>query len=73
MLAIKKVAITPIPKTEGKIIDSFDTTDDKRTNAPSARATKEYIDKNLPKIYTGTEAPSADLGKNGDIYFQVNS
>lgn len=73
MKKIKKVAATPLPKNEGKIIDSFDTSDDKTTNAPSARATKDYIDANLPKIYTGTGEPASTLGKNGDIYFQVKN
>ena len=78
MITIKKVAVTPLPENEGKIIDSFDTTDDKRTNAPSARATKDYIDTSVntiinSKILSGTADPSSSLGQDGDIYFQYES
>ena len=38
MRYMKKVGVTPIPENEGKIIDSFNTTDDKHTNAPSLNA-----------------------------------
>lgn len=45
MISIKKVSVTPLPEnTTGEIIDSFDTTDDKHTNAPSINASKNYID-----------------------------
>lgn len=38
MKTIKKISVTPLPKNEGKIIDSFNTTDDKHINAPSIDA-----------------------------------
>ena len=43
MITIKKVASATIPKTSGTIIDSFDTTDDKHTNAPSIAAVNNKI------------------------------
>lgn len=43
MIAIKKVASATIPKTSGTIIDSFDTTNDKHTNAPSIAAVNEKL------------------------------
>lgn len=44
MFCIKKVSATPLPKNEGKIIDSFNTQDDKRKNAPSLHAVQEKLD-----------------------------
>jgi len=38
MRYIKKIGVTPMAKNEGKIIDSFDTSDDKHINAPSLQA-----------------------------------
>lgn len=38
MKAIKKVAVTPVQVNNGTIIDSFNTSDDKHTNAPSLNA-----------------------------------
>jgi len=38
MKTIKKVAVTPVTPNTGDIIDSFNTTDDKHTNAPSINA-----------------------------------
>lgn len=67
MIAIKKVAATPLPQNEGKIVDSFNTTDDQTKIAPSARATKDYIDS---RIISGTTPPSNNMGKDGDIYLQ---
>lgn len=34
---IKKVSVSPLPRNEASVIDSFDTTDNKRINAPSLR------------------------------------
>ena len=44
MKAIKKVAVTPVADNIGTIIDSFNTTDDKHTNAPSINAVNNRID-----------------------------
>lgn len=38
MKFIKKIQVTPLPKNKGKIIDSFDSSDDKHSNAPSLHA-----------------------------------
>lgn len=38
MKLLKKVSSVPLPQTEGQIIDSFNTSDDHHTNAPSLNA-----------------------------------
>ena len=44
MKYLKKIAIVPFAqKHKGCIIDSFDTSDDKHTNAPSINAVKKYF------------------------------
>lgn len=44
MITIKKVAISPISASEGDIIDSFNTIEDKHINAPSLNAVENYIE-----------------------------
>lgn len=44
MLAIKKVQVVPLDENYGKIIDSFNTQDDKTKNAPSINAVEDYIE-----------------------------
>ena len=70
MIAIKKIEVTPLDYNEGKIIDSFNTTDDKTKNEPSLRVVKEYVDENAIKVLSGTTEPTSDLGEDGDIYLQ---
>lgn len=43
MKTIKKVAVTPIQENTGVIIDSFNTSDDKHTNAPSINAVEQKV------------------------------
>ena len=43
MLVIKKVASSAIPEAEGHVIDSFNTSDNKHTNAPSINAVENYV------------------------------
>lgn len=43
MKTIKKVAVTPVTPNTGDIIDSFSTTDDKHTNAPSINAVEQKL------------------------------
>ena len=43
MISIKKVAVSPLPKNNGVIIDSFNTSDNKHTNAPSLFAVSEKL------------------------------
>lgn len=43
MKLIKKVAATPVPPNTGDIIDSFSTSDDKHTNAPSLNAVETKL------------------------------
>lgn len=42
-MKIIKISTAQIPKTEGAVVDSFDSGSDERTNAPSIRAIKEMI------------------------------
>lgn len=72
MLNIKKVAVTPLPENEGKIIDSFNTTDNKHTNAPSINAVEEkmeLLDQMLNyTLFTGniiTEYATVNLDSSG--------
>lgn len=44
MKYIKKIAVSPLPKHEGKIVDSFNVGVDEHKNAPSLNAVKEYVD-----------------------------
>lgn len=44
MITIKKVAISPVSASEGDIIDSFNTIEDKHINAPSLNAVENYIE-----------------------------
>lgn len=67
MITIKKVAVTPLPENSGTIIDSFNTSDDKHTNAPSLNAVENYVQR---KVLSGTAEPTSNLGSDGDIYFQ---
>lgn len=43
MISIKKVQVVPLDINYGKIIDSFNTTDNKQTNAPSINAVEQYV------------------------------
>lgn len=44
MIGIKKVQVVPLDINYGKIIDSFNTTDDKTQNAPSINAVEQVIE-----------------------------
>ena len=55
MRAIKKVEVVPLDVNYGKIIDSFDTTDNKSNNAPSINAVETYVGENLTNYDTSTE------------------
>ena len=72
MKKIKKVAVTPVTPNTGDIIDSFNTSDDKHTNAPSINAVEQKLNDKQSKAYYGTNAPSSSLGQDGDIYFQYS-
>ncbi len=72
MKTIKKVAVTPVTPNTGDIIDSFSTTDDKHTNAPSINAVEQALANKQSKAYYGTNVPSSILGQDGDIYFQYS-
>lgn len=61
MISIKKVAVTPIPENAGTVIDSFDTTDDKRTNAPSIAAVEEKLKDKSDVGHTHTKSDIKDF------------
>lgn len=63
----KKVSDT-IQSGFGRIIDSFNTGDDKETNAPSLKATIERTDNNLLINGELTTQPTIDLYYKGDTY-----
>lgn len=50
MKTIKKVAVTPVTPNTGDIIDSFNTSDDKHTNAPSINA----VETKMSTVQTAT-------------------
>ena len=58
MRAIKKIGVVPLPENSGKIIDSFSTTDNKHTNAPSLNAVETYVGENLADYDTSAEVDS---------------
>lgn len=64
---IKKVSDT-IQSGFGRIIDSFNTGDNKETNAPSLKATIERTDNNLLINGELTTQPTIDLYYKGDTY-----
>lgn len=47
MKFIKKVSSTPLTDAEGHIIDSFNTSDDHTTNAPSLNAVEQYTKRQI--------------------------
>jgi hypothetical protein len=51
MKAIKKVAVTPVQVYTGQIIDSFNTTSNKHTNAPSLNAVETYFKNTSPVLF----------------------
>lgn len=53
MKTIKKVRVTPVTPNTGDIIDSFNTTDDKTTNAPSINAVENFVSDKF-SVVTGT-------------------
>lgn len=63
MKAIKKVSTTPVQQNQGQIIDSFQTTDDKHTNAPSLNIVENRftsVEGDVSTLNTGV----ANLGTN---------
>lgn len=64
MKAIKKVEVVPLDVNYGKIIDSFNTTDDKTKNAPSLNAVENYVTQTISDkivVLTGTASISGTM------------
>lgn len=58
MRFIKKVSSTPLDQTEGHIIDSFNTSDDHTTNAPSLNAVETSVVMKPTILWEGTPTQS---------------
>lgn len=56
MKTIKKVAVTPIQENTGVIIDSFNTSDNKHTNAPSINAVEQKVSTVQTATVTATKS-----------------
>lgn len=67
MKAIKKVEVTPIDLNIGKIIDSFNTTDDKTKNAPSLHAVENYVENYVENNSILSENIAVITGSIADI------
>lgn len=70
MIVMKKVAVIPLDKSGGKIIDSFNTTDDKTKNAPSLNAISKYTlnNDNIKKVSTTITTTNEEQGLFGLAY-----
>lgn len=67
MIGIKKVQVVPLDINYGKIIDSFSTTDDKTTNAPSLNAVSTLVEDNVESINGQIEGISSQIEQMNDI------
>lgn len=71
MKAIKKVEVVPLDYNEGKIINSWNTTDDKTKNAPSMKIVEDKIVDTWSTTEDKTKiAPSMHLVDNKFNFFQ---
>lgn len=67
-MKIIKINTAQIPKTEGAVIDSFDSGSDETTNAPSIRAVREKV----TDIYSTNEIKTNEIWIDGKpIYRKV--
>ena len=66
MIGIKKVQVVPLDENYGKIIDSFNTLDDKTSNAPSIRAVSEKIDEINATIDNEVDTLETSIGDVSD-------
>lgn len=75
MQKIKKVQVVPLDVNEGKIIDSFNTPDDKTQNAPSIHIVEEALNtkSNSSDVYTKTQCDDLLLNKFDKNNFSVLS
>lgn len=70
MKAIEKVAVTPVQVNNGTIIDSFNTSDDKHTNAPSLNAVETKMGAVETKM--GTVQTATLTATKSNITFTLN-
>lgn len=71
MIGIKKVEVQPLDINYGKIIDSFETTDDKTKNAPSINAVENYVESvsfSTEKIAVIEETITFESGTSEESY-----
>ena len=73
MKRIKKISVSDLPENEGKIIDSFNTSDDKHKNAPSLYATNNQIEEKIAEdnTYSTTETVVGTWINNKPIYRMI--
>lgn len=72
MKFIKKVSSIPLAQTEGHIIDSFNTSDDHTTNAPSLNAVESnFISKSEMQIIGGTIVKTAVANSDALLLFTL--
>ena len=72
MKFIKKVSSVPLAQTEGHIIDSFNTSDDHTTNAPSLNAVESnFISKSEMQIIGGTVVKTAVANSDALLLFTL--
>lgn len=73
MKFIKKVSSVPLAQTEGHIIDSFNTSDDHTTNAPSLNAVEtNFISKSEMQIIGGTVVKTATGSSDSLLLFTID-
>lgn len=76
MRTIKKIEVTPVV-SDGQIINSLNTTDDKTKNTYSMQVIENYVNTQLLTkqnvVLSGTSDPDSSLGEDGDIYIQYES
>ena len=68
MRFIKKVSSTPLSQAEGHIIDSFNTSDDHTTNAPSLNAVENNVVMKPTVLYEGGTLGTITLSDSVDNY-----
>lgn len=67
MIGIKKVQVVPLDINYGKIINSFSTTDDKTTNAPSLNAVSTLVQTNVESLDSQIEQINDVIVTKGDF------
>lgn len=67
MRFLKKISSTPLIQTSGEIIDSFNTSDDHTTNAPSLNAVETSVIMKPIILYENTSGTSGNVTLNDSV------